>query len=208
MTIVYRTLANADCDEKRNYICMTETLEANHDKLCPPYFISYKGECYYHSMVKGDYNKSELLCAEKASIIAPIKDRATFHFLRSWSMKESFGDFYLGFNYTTGDPAAPVKYSDGTAYNKSTDYAFDDNSEKFGQKECNYMKKGVQFKPRDSECSVNMAPICLWKSKYCFEHHISSRHETFFLSSRTHMSSRLRAQCWRERWQKLLCSCQ
>ena len=187
---------------------MTETLEANHDKLCPPYFTSYKGECYYHSMVKGDYNKSELLCAEKASIIAPIKDRATFHFLRSWSMKESFGDFYLGFNYTTGDPAAPIKYSDGTAYNKSTDYAFDDNSEKFGQKECNYMKKGVQFKPRDSECSVNMAPICLWKSKYCFEHHISSRHETFFLSSRTHMSSRLRAQCWRERWQKLLCSCQ
>ena len=165
MSIVFRSLVNADCDEKRNYICMTETLEANHEKLCPPYFTSYKGECYYHSMVKGDYNKSELLCAEKASIIAPIKDRATFHFLRSWSMKESFGDFYLGFNYTTGDPAAPVKYSDGTAYNKSTDYAFDDNSEKFGDKECNYMKKGVQFKPRDSECSVNMAPICLWKSK-------------------------------------------
>ena len=44
-------------------------------------------------------------------------------------------------------------------------FAFDDDSEKFGAKECNYMKKGVQYKPRDADCSAEMAPICVWNSE-------------------------------------------
>ena len=71
----------------------------------------------------------------------------------------------LGLNYTTGITDAPVQYSDGTAYNKTVHFAFDDDSEKFGSKECNYMKKGVQYKPRDTDCSAEMAPICVWNSK-------------------------------------------
>ena len=95
-----------------------------------------------------------------------IKDRATFQFLRSWAKINKFGDFFLGVNYTTGDTNNPVKYSDGTAYDKTVDYAFDDNSDKFGAKECNYMKSSIKFKPRDTECTEEMAPICIWNSKY------------------------------------------
>ena len=77
-------------------MCMTKSLDTAHEILCPKSFIRYKTECYYHSLEKGDYNKSEVLCAEKGSRITPIKDRATYQFLRSWSIKQNFGDFYLG----------------------------------------------------------------------------------------------------------------
>lgn len=175
-------ISNEDCEEKKHFICMTKSLDTKHEVLCPKSFIRYKTDCFYHSMEKGDYNKSELLCAEKGSRIIPIKDRATYQFIRSWSIKQNFGDFYLGkrceykflpeqhfpllgLNYTTGISDAPVQYSDGTAYNKTMDFAFDDDSEKFGAKECNYMKKGVQYKPRDADCSADMAPICVWNSE-------------------------------------------
>ena len=71
----------------------------------------------------------------------------------------------IGLNYTTGDANAPVKYSDGSSFNKSVDFSFDDDTDKFGAKECNYMKKGVQYKPRDTDCSAEKAPICIWNSK-------------------------------------------
>ena len=75
---------------------------------------------------------------------------------------------FIGLNYTTGSEDAPVQYSDGTPFNKSVHFAFDDNSAKFGAKECNYMKKGVQFKPRDTDCGAQMAPICVWNSELEF----------------------------------------
>ena len=78
---------------------MTKSLDQPHDVLCPKSFIHYKSECYYHSMEKGDYNKSEIICAKKSSRIIPIKDRATYQFIRSWSIKQNFGDFYLGYIY-------------------------------------------------------------------------------------------------------------
>ena len=77
-------------------MCMTKSLDTPHEILCPKSFIRYKTDCYYHSLEKGDYNKSEVLCASKGSRIIPIKDRATYQFLRSWSIKQNFGDFYLG----------------------------------------------------------------------------------------------------------------
>ena len=157
-------MINADCEEKRSFLCMTKNLNEPHESLCPSSFIYYKNQCYYHSFEKGDYNKSELLCAERASRIVTIKDRATFAFIRSWAKKNKFKDFYIGLNYTTGDPSNPVLYSDGTPYNKAIDYAFDDDSEKFGQKECNYMKSSIKFKPRDTECSSLMSPVCIWNS--------------------------------------------
>ena len=81
-------------------------------------------------------------------------------------MKNKFGDVFLGFNFTTDDTDAPVKYSDGTAFNKSMDFAFDEDSEKFGNKDCAYLKKGVSFKPRDCDCSQLMEQLCQWNSKF------------------------------------------
>ena len=94
--LILRFLSNENCDEKRYFMCMTKSLDTPHEILCPKSFIRYKTECYYHSLEKGDYNKSEVLCASKGSRIIPIKDRATYQFLRSWSIKQNFGDFYLG----------------------------------------------------------------------------------------------------------------
>lgn len=158
-------MVNADCEEKRSFMCMSEDLKNYHKSLCPKNFIRYKNECYYHSIEKGDYNKSELLCAEKASRVVTIKDRATFQFIRSWAKGQKIKDFFLGLNYTTGDTSAPVKYSDGSAYDKDVDYAFDDNREKFGAKECTYLKSSIKHKPRDSECSAEKNPVCIWNSK-------------------------------------------
>ena len=80
-----------------------------HDMECPKSFVRYKNDCYYHSYAKGDYNTTELLCAEKSSKVIMIKDRATYQFIRSWAIANGFHNFYLGYNYTTGDPATPVK---------------------------------------------------------------------------------------------------
>ena len=146
-------------------MCMTKSLEENHEDLCPKNFYRYKDNCYYHSIDKGDYNASEQICAKKASRVVTIKDRATFQYIRALAWDEKLGNFYLGLNFSTGDPSSPIKYSDGTTYNKSSDYAFDDNAEKFGFKECSYLKGGVKYKPRDTECDVEMAPLCIWNSK-------------------------------------------
>ena len=94
--VILRFLSNENCEEKKFFLCMTKSLETHHEVLCPKSFIRYKTECYYHSWEKGDYNKSEVLCAEKGSRIIPIKDRATYQFIRSWSIKQNHGDFYLG----------------------------------------------------------------------------------------------------------------
>ena len=145
---------------------MTGSLESTHSTLIPKSFIRYKNECYYHNVTPGDYNTSELNCATKGSRIIAIKDRATYQFIRMWAAANKFGDFYLGLNFTTGDPSAPIKYSDGTPYNKSEHFAFDDSAEKFGNKDCVYLNKGVTYKPRDSSCRTELEQICQWNSMY------------------------------------------
>ena len=144
---------------------MAQNYEEKQELECPKSFIKYKNDCFYHSYEKGDYNRTEFLCAEKSSKVITIKDRATYQFIRSWAIANGFYNFYLGFNYTTGDPANPIKYSDGSSFNKSVDYAFDESIEKFGSKPCTFMKKGVRYNPRDSQCEELMEPVCRWKSK-------------------------------------------
>ena len=86
---------------------MAKNYMFRHDMECPKSFVRYKNDCYYHSYAKGDYNTTELLCAEKSSKVIMIKDRATYQFIRSWAIANGFHNFYLGYNYTTGDPATP-----------------------------------------------------------------------------------------------------
>ena len=77
------------------------------------------------------------------------------------------GDFYLGLNWTTGDPDKPVVMSDGTVYDKDTMYAFDEQEEKFGEKNCTYVRAGVKYQPRDLDCSRLLAVICQWRRPTC-----------------------------------------
>ena len=144
---------------------MTKSLKEPHLQPCPEHFIAYKSECFFHSDSKGDYDTGEVNCAFRGSQMVAIKDRATYQFIRAWAMASKFGDFFLGLNFTTNDTLAPIKYSDGTAFNKSIDYSFDSDGEKFGHKDCAYLKKGVSYKPRDSACSEALDQVCHWNSK-------------------------------------------
>ena len=144
---------------------MADPLDEPHPQQCPDGFISYKTECYYHSKEKGDYDSAEINCALRGSRIIAIKDRATFHFIQAYASSKRMGDFFLGLNFTTGDVTTPVKYSDGTAFNKSSDFSFDESHDKFGKKSCAYLKKGVRYKPRDTDCSEPMEQVCQWNSK-------------------------------------------
>ena len=160
-----RTVTNKDCKEKRSYICMTASLDQPHSHQCPRGFVSYKKECYARGRTVANYDQAEESCAFNGSRMLAIKDRATYEFIRAFGISKKMGDIYLGMNYTTGEPENPIIYSDGTSFNKDTSYTFDDQKEKFGNKNCTYLKKGVSFKPRDTDCNTLMEHICQWNSK-------------------------------------------
>jgi hypothetical protein len=148
---------------------MHPNLRTREQKLCPAKFIAYKGACYYHGTVPGDYDHGEFQCAKVGARMIALKERATYQFIRAWASANRFGDFYLGLNFTLNatDPnMTTIAYSDGTPYNKSAQYAFDDQSVKFGNKECSYLKKGVAYKPRDTLCSVPRQQVCQWNRKW------------------------------------------
>ena len=166
-----RGLVNEDCEQIKAYVCSF----IREQKICPRNHISYKGSCYVHGSNPGDYDHGELECAKLGGQMVAIKERATYQFIRAWAALNKFGNFYLGLNFTRNsvyyhinesDPnVTSIIYSDGTLFNKSTHYAFDDQSDKFGHKECAYLKKGVAYKPRDTTCNVHMDQVCQWKRK-------------------------------------------
>ena len=162
-------LRNTDCFQKKRYLCMTPALDqGNQDILCPTGFVPYKGECYAKNVVKGvDYDGAEEACAYNGSRVVMIRDRGTYHFIRAMAKSKGSSDFYLGLNYTTGDPAKPILMADGTVYDKASMFAFDEHSEKFGNKNCTFMKKSVKYVPRDSDCTALMDVICHWNKPTC-----------------------------------------
>ena len=163
------SITNIDCFQSLKYICMTPALDqGNQDVLCPKDFVPYKGQCYGKNVVKKvDYDGAENACAYNGSRVVMIRDRGTFHFIRAMAMGKGIGNFYLGLNWTTGDPDKPILMADGTVYNKSTMYSFDEEGEKFGHKNCTYFKKSIKFKPRDTECNELMDVMCHWNRPTC-----------------------------------------
>ena len=145
---------------------MQPNLKIREQKLCPANFVAYKGSCYFHGPIPGDYDHCEEQCAKVGSRVITIKERATYQFIRAWASAYKFGNIYLGLNFTNNQTDAHAMYSDGTPFNKTNDYAFDDQAEKFGNKDCAYLKRGVAFKPRESECGALMEQVCQWNSKY------------------------------------------
>ena len=162
-------ISNTDCFQSFRYLCMTKALDqGNQEALCPRGFVPYKGECYGRNVVKGvDYDGAEEACAHNGSRIPMIRDRGTFHFIRAMAKSKGVNNFYLGLNWTTGDPAKPILMSDGTVYDKSSMYAFDDEGPKFGNKNCTFLKKSIKYKPRDTECYEPMDVMCHWNRPTC-----------------------------------------
>ena len=179
INIIYkliRTLSNDDCDLEKPYICMQPNLKTREQKICPAKFVAYKGTCFYHGSKAGDYDHGEEECAKVGAKVIAIKERATYQFIRAWASLNKFGDFYLGLNFThnsvyyhhneTDPNVTTTIYSDGSPFDKTINYAFDDQSEKFGNKECAYLKKGVAYKPRDTLCNLPKDQVCEWKREY------------------------------------------
>ena len=160
---------NTDCFQEHRYLCMTPALDQGYqDALCPSGYLPYKGECYGRNIVRNvDYDRAEEACAYNGSRIVMVRDRGTFHFLRAMAKGKGIGDFFLGLNWTTGDPAKPVLMADGTVYDKASMYSFDEHSTKFGNKNCTFMKKSVKHVPRDTDCTVEMDVVCQWNKPTC-----------------------------------------
>ena len=76
-------------------------------------------------------------------------------------------DFFLGLNFTGGSASnATALFPDGTEYHKDSMFAFDEQSEKFGHKNCSYIKKGVKYMPRDTECDAEKEQVCHWNREF------------------------------------------
>ena len=126
----------------------------------------YKDKCLYAGSLseRVNFKDSQKRCAEKGAMVLPLKDRATFQFVRRWSMDNRFFDMFIGFNFSQA-LSNPI-YSDKTVFDWSNSYDFDENSGKIGHKECLYLKNGVKYQPRSTECTVRMSYMCLWQSNY------------------------------------------
>ena len=162
-------LVNINCALELPYLCLTPSLDhGSQEPPCPRDFVPYKDKCFGRSEKRElTYDQAEEACAFNGSIIFAPRDRGSFHFVRAMGAGKGIGDFYLGFNWTTGDPARPVVMSDGTVYDKATMYAFDEQEEKFGHKNCTYIRKGVKYMPRDGHCSLLLDVICQWVRPTC-----------------------------------------
>ena len=139
-------------------------------RLCPFEFRLYKDKCIYDGFARGakyKMNEAMELCASRGSIVLPIKDEAMYNFVRIWAVKNKFGDLFLGMNFSSALPHPT--YTDGTSFIKDQSFQFGDDSDKFGDSDCAFLKKGVAFKPRNTACSTPMNFLCLWNSE-CLSH--------------------------------------
>ena len=135
-------------------------------KKCPPNFRLYKEMCILMRNENFIYEEAQQYCASKGSIVLPIKDRSTYQFIRRWAIKEKFGNFYVGMNYSKYLPI-PI-YSDRTIFKDGVSFNFDEDSNKIGSEECVFLKKGVSYKARSTPCNVQMNFFCLWKGTHNF----------------------------------------
>ena len=118
----------------------------------------------------GSYDEAELNCAQKGAKLIVIKDRGTYQFLRAYAGSNRMDSIWLGMNFTSetknvSQENRTILYADGTEYLVNQSFAFDEESVKFGKKECSFLKRGVGHKPRDTDCVRPNEFICQWKSE-------------------------------------------
>lgn len=155
------------CKTKRSYICQLPANFVEEVRSCPFEFRLYKNKCIYAGFSSGSarFNMREAmeLCASRGSLVLPIKDEAMYNFVRIWAGNEKFGDLLLGMNFSNS--LSNPLYTDGTSFIRDQSFQFGDDSDKFGDMDCVYLKKGVAFKPRNTDCSTPMNFLCQWNSK-------------------------------------------
>lgn len=113
------------------------------------------------------YQEGRETCASLGAILLPIKERQTYRFVMAWATDHQIQDIYIGMNFSRSLPT-PL-YSDGTTFTRGLSYEFDQEATKFGSKECVYLKKGIGYKPRSTDCGRSMNYFCLWRGPTCPE---------------------------------------
>ena len=159
---------NTACKEKRHYVCSTPSLDQPSMRPCPLGYISYKTKCYYSSSQLTPFTEAQSLCAVRGGQLLNIYEQATYQFIRSYANFYDLPDLFLGLNFSTNITNIPALYVDGSVYNQSVHYSYDEQSVKFGQGPCVILKKGIVFLPRDTDCITPLGVLCVWKRKYIF----------------------------------------
>ena len=159
----FRRLSTDLCDTKRHFICSVPRADLATPRPCPAGHRIYKDKCLYVGTEILEYKDARESCAYSGAIILPVKDRATYQFVRSLAKLKKYEDLYIGMNFSQ-KLDSPL-YSDGKIFNRSLHFQFDSEADKFGGKECVYLKKGVSYKPRSTVCNEGKQFICLWRSK-------------------------------------------
>ena len=159
-------MRNAACTEKRQYVCSTPSFDQPLVKSCPLGYIAYKNRCYFSSPQPADFTQGQEMCAERGGQLLNIYEQATYQFIKAYASYYSLPDIFLGLNLSTNITATPALYVDGNPYNQSINYAYDDQSARFGLGPCVILKQGVVYLPRDTDCTTPSGIMCLWKRKY------------------------------------------
>jgi hypothetical protein len=111
------------------------------------------------------FTGAQALCAERGGQLLNLYEQASYQFIRAYASYYALPDLILGLNLSTNIKTTPALYVDGSSFNRTINYAFDDQSMKFGQGPCVILKQGVVFWPRDTDCSIPSGVMCVWKRK-------------------------------------------
>ena len=119
----------------------------------------------------------QLNCANKGSILLPIKDKGFYAFISAWAAKVIPLDFWVGlraqtvkYSFNKDEPINPLieevlpvfSYSDGTNFDKTNGYKL--GASKIAG-ECLFLKQSTSFGVMDSKCNKMKGFICKWSSK-------------------------------------------
>jgi hypothetical protein len=159
-------MVNTACTEVRHFVCSMPSLDQPFVKRCPLGYIAYKNKCYYSSPQQVAFDAGAQLCAARGGQLINLYDQASYQFIRAYANYLAFSDFFLGLNMSTNISSKPAMYVDGSSFNQSLNYAYDDQASKFGRGPCVILKQGVVFLPRDTDCVTPTGIMCLWRRKF------------------------------------------
>ena len=171
-------ITSGDCILTKYFVCETQQLNEEPDYPCPNEYIPYKGECLMPNAQRKTYDSAQLFCASRGGVILPIRDKATFEFVKAWGPQTVRNDVWLGLrkkNYTRTyvDSASPplqeiitdeLTYSDGGPFDIDIDYKLEAS---ILRGECFALKSSENMELRDYRCNREVGFICQWTKVTC-----------------------------------------
>jgi len=94
-------MINADCTEKRQYVCSMPSLDQPYVRSCPLGYITYKNKCFYSEPQQSNFVNAAKTCAMHGGQLINLFDQATYQFIRAYAVYNALPDMFLGLNLTT-----------------------------------------------------------------------------------------------------------